>query len=147
MSYSVKSLLDRHANKWREWSRRRKTLMALDRCGSVEMTRLAHDIGVSETDFRVLASRWPDASDLLSQRMQLMNLDVNEITRLEPEAARDLQRVCGLCASQQRCRQDLASATSSRAWRSYCPNDPTFAALTTKRRDTCHGARHKQEAM
>ena len=46
--------------------------MALNRRGPVEMTRLAHDIGVSETDFRVLASRWPGASDLLSQRMQLM---------------------------------------------------------------------------
>jgi hypothetical protein len=55
MSHSTESVLDRLARKWRDWSRRRRTMMALDCCDPAEMTRMAHDIGVSETDFRVLA--------------------------------------------------------------------------------------------
>ena len=75
--------------------------MALDCCDPAEMTRMAHDIGVSETDFRVLAGRWPGSSDLLSQRMHQINLDASEIARAEPGVIRDLQRVCSLCAGQQ----------------------------------------------
>ena len=87
MSHSTESVLGRLARKWRDWSRRRRTMMALDCCGPSETTRMALDIGVSETDFRALAGRWPGSSDLLSQRMH------------------------------------------QTAWREYCPNSPTFAAL------------------
>ena len=107
--------------------------MALDCCDPAEMTRMAHDIGVSETDFRVLAGRWPGSSDLLSQRMHQIDLDASEIARVEPDVTRDLQRVCSLCAGRRRCRHDLASDPSAPAWREYCPNVPTFAALTSER--------------
>lgn len=139
MSHSTESVLGWLARKWRDWSRRRRTMMALDCCDPAEMTRMAHDIGVSETDFRVLAGRWPGSSDLLSQRMHQINLDASEIARAEPGVIRDLQRVCSLCAGQQRCRYDLASDPSAPAWREYCPNAPTFAALKSE-----HTKRAKQ---
>ena len=139
MSHSTESVLGRLARKWRDWSRRRRTMMALDCCGPAETTRIALDIGVSETDFRVLAGRWPGSSDLLSQRMHQINLDASEIARVEPDVTRDLQRVCSLSAGQQRCRHDLLSDPSAPAWREYCPNAPTFAALKSE-----HTKRAKQ---
>ena len=117
MSHFTETVLGRLARKWRDWSRRRRTMMALDCCGAAETTRMAHDIGVSETDFRALAGKWPGSSDLLSQRMQQINLDASEIARVEPDVTRDLQRVCNLCAGQKRCRHDLASDPSVAAWR------------------------------
>lgn len=139
MSHSTESVLGRLARKWRDWSRRRGTMMALDCCDSAEMTRMAHDIGVSETEFRVLAGRWPGSSDLLSQRMHQINLDASEIARAEPGVIRDLQRVCSLCAGQQRCRHDLARDPSAPAWREYCPNAPTFAALKSEHKRAKQG--------
>jgi hypothetical protein len=133
MSHSKETVLGRLARKWRGWSRRRRTMMALDGCGSAETTRMAHDIGVSEKDFRALAGRWPGSSELLSQRMHQLNLDASEMTPVEPAVAQDLQRVCSLCASQRRCRHDFASDPSAPGWRAYCPNAPTFAALMCER--------------
>ena len=91
MSHTTETVLGWLARKWRDWSRRRRTMMALDCCGPAETTRMALDIGVSETDFRALAGRWP-GSDLLSQRMHQINLDAGEIARVEPDVTRDLPR-------------------------------------------------------
>jgi hypothetical protein len=101
MSPSTQNVLGRLASRWREWSSRRRTMMALDCCGPAEATRMARDIRVSETDFRALAGRWPGSSDLLSQRMHQINLDASEIARVEPDVTRDLQRVCS-CAQARK---------------------------------------------
>ena len=83
--------------------------------------------------FRALAAKWPGSSDLLSKRMQQINLDATGIARVEPDVIRDLQRVCSFCASRGKCRHDLADDPGSSTWRDYCPNVPTFDALVTAR--------------
>ena len=117
---------------WRNWKRTRTTMLDLDRCGPAEAARIAHDLNVSRGELRVLASKWPD--DLLSQRLGQLNLDAAEIVHTEPEVLRDLQRVCTLCGSKQKCDHDLIDRPSDSGWAEYCPNATTLGALVAERR-------------
>jgi hypothetical protein len=65
--------------------------------------------------------------------MEELMLDATELARVEPDVIRDLQGVCSLCASQRKCRHDLVRNPSGSAWRKYCPNASTLAALMTER--------------
>ena len=83
--------------------------------------------------FTVRAVGWPASLNFLSRRMEELKLDATELARVEPDVIRDLQRVCSLCASQRKCRHDLVRNPSGSAWRKYCPNASTLAALMTER--------------
>jgi hypothetical protein len=121
------------AHWWRNWNGRRRAMLDLDRCGSAEAGRIARDFGVSGADLSVLASKWPDSADLLYRRMNEINLDRNEITQVEPQVMRDLQRVCTVCGSKWKCEHELAKNPSDPAWQKYCPNATTLSALAAER--------------
>jgi hypothetical protein len=123
----------RFARWWRNWNGRRRAMLDLDCCGSAEVERIARDVGVSGADLAVLAGKWPDAADLLYLRMKEVHLDRKEITQLEPEVMRDLQRVCTVCGSKRRCEHELAKNPSDPAWQRYCPNATTLSALVAER--------------
>jgi uncharacterized protein YjiS (DUF1127 family) len=138
MSYSIQTSerpgpVGRLARWWRNWNRRRRKIAELDCCGPAEAERIARDLGVSRADLCVLAGKWPDASDLLYARMNEINLDRKEITQVEPEVMRDLQRVCTVCGSKRRCEHKLARNPSDPAWQKYCPNATTLLALAADR--------------
>ncbi|MGA7485692.1 MAG: hypothetical protein WBW74_01950 [Xanthobacteraceae bacterium] len=79
----------------RGWMSKRGTTAALGRCGSAEGAHIAHDMGVgAATEFRVLAGKWPNSPDLLSRRMQQVELDAAELVRVKPQVVRDLERPC-----------------------------------------------------
>ncbi len=130
---------------WRNWTRRNAATRELDCCGASEVAHLAHDLGVSTSELRTLAGRWPDSADLLRRRMDVLGLDATQISHAEPEVLRDLQRVCGQCADERRCEHDLRrnekEGTSNdgtsydRTWRGYCPNVATLDALRSQERD------------
>jgi hypothetical protein len=84
---------------------------------------------MSGAELRVLASRGPESADLLLRRMIALDLDRKEVSRLEPRAFQDLQRVCTLCGVRRRCTRDLARDSSDPVWQEYCPNAATLAAL------------------
>jgi uncharacterized protein YjiS (DUF1127 family) len=107
---------------WRDWIRRRAAAAELDRFGQAGVERLAQDLAMGRADLRILAGKWPTHLNLLSRRMEELDLDGAEIARVKPEVARDLQRVCSLCASQRKCRHDLVRNPSAPAWQAYCPN-------------------------
>jgi hypothetical protein len=121
------------ADWWRGWTRRRRTMAQLDCCGSSEVARMAHDVGVSSEELCVLAGKWPDTTDLLLRRMAETKLDPTEVTKVEPQVIRDLQRVCTLCASKRKCEHDLATNPSDPVWQDYCPNATTLQALIAER--------------
>jgi uncharacterized protein YjiS (DUF1127 family) len=121
------------ARRWRDWKRRRRTAAELAAFEDSERERLAHDIGVSGADFCILAGKWPDASALLSQRLQQLKLNPARILDAEPQVMRDLQRVCTLCASKRKCKHDFATNPASLAWRDFCPNAHTLSALLAER--------------
>jgi len=94
--------------------------------------RMARDVGVTAPELRTLARLGPDAAELLRRRMTALDLDPREVRRVEPAALQDLQRVCSLCAHRRRCAHDLAQDPGNPAWKDYCPNAETLAALNAE---------------
>src|SRR5215471_5065186 len=123
----------RLAHWWRSWNGRRRAMADFESCGSAEMERIARDVGISKAGLSILASKWPDAADLLYSRMNEVNLDRKEITQAHPQVVRDLQRVCTVCGSKRRCEHALANNPSDPAWQKYCPNATTLLALAAER--------------
>ena len=64
----------------------------------------------------------PTADVLLARRMEVLNLDSNEVAAVEPSAFRELQRLCTICESHGLCARNLARDPADRAWEDYCPN-------------------------
>ena len=114
---------------WRDWTRRSAARLELKCRGEDEVERMAKDVGVSSSELRRLASLGPDSADLLLRRMAALDLDRNEVSRTEPRAFQDLQRVCTMCNHHRRCRRDLARDSGDPAWEDYCPNAATLMAL------------------
>jgi hypothetical protein len=127
------NLVRRVVGWWQNLGWRPPAASELRCCTPGEVERLAHDAGVSSGDLCILAGRWPDPLDLLSQRMVELKLDTAEVARVEPQVIRDLQRTCALCASKRRCRHDLTDNPSDPAWQDYCPNAMTLSALLAER--------------
>jgi hypothetical protein len=98
-------------------------------CGDEGVERMAHDLGISTTELRQLASHGAESADLLVERMAALDLDQNEIARTEPATFQDLQRVCTMCDCHRRCARDLARDPLDPVWKDYCPNAQTLAAL------------------
>lgn len=120
---------------WSNWTRRNNASRELECCGESEVAHLARDLGVSASELRTFAGRWPDSADLLSRRIKAVGLDETEIRQTAPEVLRDLQRVCGQCDAEGRCERDLNGGVQDRAWRGYCPNVATLDALRSEERD------------
>lgn len=74
--------------------------------------------------------RFYDAS-LLLRRMALTGIDQTELAENDPLLFRELQGVCTLCPSKDRCVAELNEPHDDRSdgWREYCPNASALAAL------------------
>jgi len=120
---------------WKNWKARDTAVSELRCCDRAEETRIAQDVGVSVSELRTLAGRWPDSAGLLERRMSAAGLNAAQLSQSEPEVLRDLQRVCGQCAVEGRCARDLDRDEQDRAWRDYCPNVVTLDALRVEERD------------
>jgi hypothetical protein len=69
-----------------------------------------------------------DAS-LLFRRMEMHQIDPTHLAHRDPLLFRELQALCTLCPSKDRCAGDNLSDTMSEASGAYCPNVKTFIAL------------------
>lgn len=117
------------ASWWRKWINRRAATDELIQCGADEAAHIARDVGVPPAELRTLAGKWPDATELLSARVLANGLDADQVRASQPEALRDLQRVCTQCEVSGRCEHDLDRDPGNPAWRDYCPNVATLDAL------------------
>jgi hypothetical protein len=122
------------ANWWRNWTARDAALRELGCCAGEEAAHIARDVGVSVSELQTLAGRWPESSNLLERRMAASGLSPERVAHSEPQALRDLQRVCGQCEADGRCKRDLDDDAQD-VWRDYCPNVATLDALRTEDRD------------
>ena len=120
---------------WRNWTARDSALRELGCCDREEAAHIARDVGVSVSELQTLAGRWPDSSNLLERRMAASGLSVEQVTHSDPQALRDLQRVCGQCKAGGRCERDLRDDEHDPVWRDYCPNVATLEALRKEDRD------------
>jgi hypothetical protein len=117
---------------WRKWMARRAAVEELNCCAREDLAQIARDVGISSSDLRTLAGRWPDSTELLRRRIAAIGLDEGQIATAEPQVLRDLQRVCSACADSRSCRHDLDRDADDAKWRSYCPNVATLDALQTE---------------
>ena len=111
------------AQRWHAWKERRDSLAALEGCGRGEVARIAHDLSLSPSELRALATKGPDSADLLYRRMDELGLDRDSVEHGDPRAMWDMQKACSLCVSKGRCRHDFARGAEASAWHPYCPND------------------------
>jgi hypothetical protein len=67
--------------------------------------------------------------ELLSRRMLGLQLDKDEVARLESTTFRELQERCASCESREECELGLADDFADVAWNAYCPNAAVLNAL------------------
>jgi len=67
---------------------------------------------------------------LLLRRMAALDIDHNNVRRIEPEVLRDLQNSCSGCESYRQCAVNLDGDAANQAWQDYCPNVATLNALS-----------------
>jgi len=106
----------------------RKMSLSLDQCDPHEVERMAHELGLTPRELSSMSKLEGDAADLLLQRMAAMGLDAAAVSKSEPSSMWDMQRLCSLCMSKNRCHGDLQGDHNS-GWVNYCPNASTLFAL------------------
>jgi hypothetical protein len=129
----TQALLDTIGTWWRNWKHARAAVAEVDGLEGAELSRVANDVGLNGPQLRTLAGKWPDAADLLSQRLAALQIDEATVARSEPGVLRDLQRVCSMCPEKPHCGHDIDRDPSDPEWRQYCPNVETLEALDAER--------------
>jgi hypothetical protein len=130
--HQMLSLSKAISKRWSEWVKRQRALSELSelKCyAEEEIERIGNDAGVSAAEIHKLVSHGPDAANLLLRRMAALDLDRNEVSRLEPQVYQDLRKNCALCDSRRRCARDFTRDLSNPIWEQYCPNAGTLLAL------------------
>jgi hypothetical protein len=72
------------------------------------------------------------AFDLLLKRMEALQLEPDEVRRIESSVFRDLAEACASCESKDRCEQGLtyeSAGTITHDWDNYCSNAATLNAM------------------
>ena len=113
----------------KKWLRRRASINEVATLDSEELACIAHELGISTAELRVLANHDKKAADLLYKRMDQLRLDRNHI---DIAVLRDLQRCCSNCDLKQLCAHELEDEPKAAWWPQYCPNEQTLAALTSE---------------
>jgi hypothetical protein len=129
----TQALLETIGNWWRNFMHSRAAAAEIDQLDGAELSRVASDVGLNGPELRTLAGKWPDAADLLSQRLAAMEIDEATVARAEPAVLRDMQRVCSMCSEKPHCGHDIDRDPSDPEWRDYCPNVETLEALDAER--------------
>jgi hypothetical protein len=113
----------------KKWLRRRASINEVATLDSEELACIAHELGISTAELRVLANHDKNAADLLYRRMEQLRLDRNHV---DIAVLRDLQRCCSNCDLKQLCAHELEDKPTGATWPEYCPNVQTLAALTSE---------------
>ena len=129
------------------WQRRRPPLFALILAWCTDRVRATAPfararLSPSPASDVICDARWPDEApavarysydaSLLFRRMAALQVDRDELASDDPLLFRELQGLCALCRSKERCVLDLAQESDKSGhpgWREYCPNAATLNAL------------------
>jgi hypothetical protein len=98
-------------------------------CEAEGIDRIAHDIGLSTAELHELAARREKSADLLDRRLEVLDLNRDEVSHADGATLRDMERVCSMCDCKKRCARDMASNPDDPIWKDYCANAQTLAAL------------------
>jgi len=128
-SSSFVELTQRLIEASKNWVRRRISINEVATLDSELLSRIAHELGISASELRVLANHDKNAADLLYRRMEQLQLDRNHV---DIAVLRDLQRCCSNCDLKQLCAHELEDKPKGACWPKYCPNEQTLVALTSE---------------
>jgi hypothetical protein len=93
---------------------------------------LAQYLDDENIDRDVVVDFGSGAFHLLLIRMEALQLEPDEVRRIESGVFGDLAEACLNCESKDRCECDLAYAsagTVTHDWENYCPNAATLNAM------------------
>ena len=83
-----------------------------------------------DINHHVVAGLGAGAFNLLLMRMRALQLEPDEVLRIEADVFGYLAEACANCASKEICARDLASATTvTHDWQKYCSNAAILRAM------------------
>lgn len=98
----------------------------IERMTPGEVSRTAHDLGISEADLLRLSRFKSDRAQALYMRMALSGVTMQDLVATGLATARDLERTCALCDHHGDCEHDLTERPDSNDWLAQCPNSDVF---------------------
>lgn len=101
----------------------------LANCTPEQVATIAHDMGLSPGELRMMVAKGPHAADELPKLLRALGVDPQRLASKDPAKMRDLQRICVTCAHKGRCQHDLAQGTIAGHYHDYCPNAVSIEAL------------------
>lgn len=104
-------------------------LDGLEGCPPDEVGRIAQDLNLSRGELISLAALGPHAADEVYRRLDVLDVDPEQLQRRAPALTRDLVRVCAFCTSKARCSTDLNWCPDAPDWTDYCPNAAILQSL------------------
>jgi hypothetical protein len=122
-------VLDAIASWVRKYRHAADLRVEMERCGSAEVARVAHDLGVTADDLLSVARKGPDAADLLVKMLAALGVDADALRRQDLATMRDLQRLCIHCSHKTQCQHELAKGTAAQSYHEFCPNAYTLDFL------------------
>lgn len=124
--HEYRSPIGKIARWWRKWRTRYARLAELEKRGKEKIEYAPRDLGITARELRAPAGKSCDAADLLYRRMEFLYLEPSELARTRPAVLQNLQKVCTLCISRNRCAADLNECPADSIWQDYCPNATTL---------------------
>ena len=110
----------------------------ISQCSPDEIRQIARELGVSVSELRVMSAKGPNAANLLGKMLTALSMEPDRLTKSDPAAMRDLQRVCLNCSCKDRCQHELTKHTAAENFRSFCPNAFTLDALSQSNHKPSH---------
>ena len=126
-SNSFVELTHRWIEASKNWLQRRASVNEVADLDYEQLSCIAHELGISVSELRILANHDKNAADLLYRRMDQLQLDRDHV---DIAVLRDLQRCCAKCDLKQLCAHELEDKPKGAVWPKYCPNEQTLVALT-----------------
>ena len=123
------SVVERLTNTFSDWLKHRRELNEMHQLTVTDFCRIANDLRLSPAALDELVRHGPYAADELPRLLAALNISAQDLLRIEPLVAQDMERVCTLCESKRQCDRDLASGASAEHYQEYCLNAPTIAQL------------------
>ena len=74
---------------WRNWTAAYAQAARLNSRWA-DADRMPHDVGMTATELRSLAGRWPNSAHLLTRRLAVLGFDSQDVGRIESQVLPDL---------------------------------------------------------
>lgn len=113
--------------------RRYRAAQELRNLGENEISAIARDVGISQTELRFLAKRDAGFPRLLKSLLSALRIDRQILQEANPTLLRDMQKVCAFCQNKRQCIKELRAGSAGERFHDYCPNSPNLYAASNYR--------------